>query len=316
MEIQFKDFGVEGAVDWLSRSSSLQDSEFELEWVRSCTQDSRYYTWNEVKHCFTVPSSSGSPSHSISVESAYCTCKAYARALYPDKRCVHVRDVANHFELRKWLRSPMYLIIATKERILFRALSNARVRITQSWFDSAVTRFKGAEGWFYSNKRDGVRVLLRPDGTVLTRNGLRLVGVERALRRAQQQLPNFEVECELTTENERTTSAARVQREVMHSTNLVEYGKQFLLWAFDVYCDEGTFAQRTELARSEAARCGWKHAEQRALEELRDAAELRTVLRNVLEAQHEGLVLQRGSELYVRGKRSRSIYNFKLKAVQ
>lgn len=319
MQTSFESFAVEGASDWLLRSASsgpMEKFEAELRERTNSAQVSRAYSWNPSAECFSVASTRSNSSYSVYPATARCTCAAYKHASYPDKTCVHVQDVARQFGFPQVLRSPLYLVVSTKEQIPFRAISNVRVTVTDAWFAGA----QRAGDWLYSTKRDGVRVVLRPPRTaerapctVLTRNGLRLVGVELALRRALNDFPTVELECELTIPDEARTTSTLVQREVLHAMEPVEYRTHFQLWAFDVFAGTGTFGERADLARQEAERCGLQFVEQKPLGEVRDAKGLMVELAAVLAAKHEGLVLQRADERYAPGQRSSPKYNFKLK---
>lgn len=310
MALEFADFEVEGNSDFLLRTAALDGADWGPNRpTRATAPETRGYVWNASDRRFSVSSvSSRTVTYSVLVDTVYCTCHAYKKAAYPDKSCVHIRDVAHHFQIVEWLRSPLYLVVPTKERLAFRKFSNGRVDITPEWFEKNKTQ------WLYSTKRDGVRVLLKKNGDVLTANGLRLLHVERALRAAKKPTPSVDLECELTTSDK--TTSARVQQEILHATCSVEYGKHFKLWAFDVFDAPGAFAERAQRAQEEANRCGLEPVEQHQLSTLQDLSGLFTKLQAILtEQQQEGLILQNKTEVYVPGKRSSKSQNLKLKKV-
>lgn len=310
MSPAFKRFVVEGAADFLKRSVLLDNIDWGPNRVsRTAVNATREYEWDRSKRCYSVSSVSGSTAeYYVFVDQVYCTCYAYKKAMYPDKSCVHIRDIAHEFHIAEWLRSPLYLIVSTKERVAFRKFSNDRVNITPEWFARVKTE------WLYSTKRDGVRVLYKKNGEVVTANGLRLLHVEYALRSAEKHPPRIDLECELTTCE--GTSSARVQREILHAMGSVEYDVHFKLWVFDVFNSPDRFEERTQRAQQEAERCGLERVEQHELSELQDVVGLFEKLRKILtEEKQEGLILQRKDERYHAGRRSSKSNNLKLKQV-
>lgn len=306
----FDSFKVEGSADFLIRHLKEGTTE---SWDKAREQrdpftETREYQWNKEDNTFQVTSRSRVHSrHKVNIDKIHCSCFAYKKAEYPDKICVHLRDVARHFRINELLRSPLYLVVSTHERVPFRELSNAKTTMTSQWIAEA------GNNWLVSRKHDGVRFLWKTSGEILTRNGLRLLHVERALRDAQKTVPREPLEGELTlvTREQKRTTSEQVQRHVLHATRPLKYNEDFELYVLDVFEGQGGFNERISRAKAEAHKCGVAFIDQQPLPST--IAQLHNLLQTEISEGGEGLVLQHGSETYQAGKRSSSKCSLKLK---
>jgi hypothetical protein len=308
MSPKFADFKVQSAADILLEHFLQHDEEhFDAEYINleNRSAETRNYIWNEEMRVFTTASASRPDvEHKVYVDSVYCSCFAYKKAAYPDKSCVHLRDVARAFKKANWLRSPLYFVVSTRERVAFRELSNDKIKISQQWINANENK------WLLSRKYDGVRFLWKKSGEIITRNGLRLLHVELALRDAGKKTPQMHLEGELVTSGEAST-AADVQRNIIHAMRRLKYANDFEMYVFDVFSGEGTFETRAKLAAQCAAECGVRAVEQQPLPD--KVGVLQKMLLHEIDAKREGLVLQHKDEMYFKGKRSSKKCSLKLK---
>lgn len=182
---------------------------------------------------FTVPSSTSTNMYSIFPIAGYCTCWAFRKCRYPDKTCLHLRDVYTTFDVPK-VTSPIFAVVHTDVVPGFRLISNGKPKNWASWF----SRNRKSDAWFYSIKQNGIRIVITPDRRVYTRSGLRLVGLECCINEAVLnkvpetfQWPTVPLDCELCTVTD--TSHHSVMLNIVHSYDPID-PLSFKIWVIDI----------------------------------------------------------------------------------
>lgn len=251
--------------------------------------------------------------YKLNATDVFCSCLGFKFRPYPDKICGHLRDIALRFTLTDLLVSPLFPVEPTRYRPQFRAISNWTIRSWQRFLDKR-------EQWYWSIKRDGIRVLLKIEGAeirVYTRGGLRSLAVEAAL---QEYVPVslwgslHNLEGELCTPAASTT-ANDVQTRILHARRPVQYNRDLKIYILDVFSpqDPNTpFSQRYTRAQAAGNLCRLDFIEQHPVT-WTSPIQVVQQLDEVQGQGHEGLVFQRKAQPYSGGYYRSVTNNFKVK---
>lgn len=155
----------------------------------------------------------------------YCSCPGFKFRKYPHKVCVHLIQLNEKLKLRTVL-SPPFQVYSTRTKVPFQLIGN---------YPSARLDFD-REPWLWSWKHDGIRVCLKPDGTIVTRGGLHLQFlqeiVHRELASIHPDLLRIPLDCELCYVPDSTHD--RVMEYLIHrQTPDVQRG-EFVVYVLDI----------------------------------------------------------------------------------
>ena len=237
-----------------------------------------------------------------------CECKGFKFSKYPAKKCKHLCTLNRKFSVHHSL--PSFPVESTGIKPPFQPVGYVPRRGTGTLLN----------GWLVSIKYNGIRVCVYPNGHVVTRNGLRLLRLERAIKPTQDwAVRSVVLDCELCLRS-LSSSHDKVFSRFVH-TCTSEPATGFILRIIDVIPDKqtplshGTFEIRYEWLRNQQIPGKLLHLIPRfALPARVTLLQVQnTILTRVLGEGYEGIILVNGSSVYTQ-RRSNST-TFKMKKI-